>query len=248
MYWLMGFYPPPPYSSLYVKTTGEKDPELQVINLTTSKISSNLALVVKGLHPPMDGKIHPQYGHVDINRLVFLKRKVIVHSSLIPSSTKIKYLVKDCPVCLAMNYRKPSTPTSKTVVYKEMYEVWEKVYTDNSGPFQVKSIKGNYYYAVFVDEKSGRYLTISYANNSEFPLVFLQFVAKTARFPIRLVCDSAGEMLSATTTGTFALHELSFHVVPKGEHFANGPAERAIALIDNMVKTLLAAPNLPCTT
>jgi len=43
-------------------------------------------------------------------------------------------------------------------------------------------------------------------------------------------------MLSATMTGTFALHELSLHVVPKGEHFANGPAERAIALIDNMRK------------
>jgi len=129
-----------------------------------------------------------------------------------------------------------------------MYEIWEKVYTDTSGPFRVESIKGNYYYSVFVDEKSGRYLIISYVRKSEFPLVFLQFVAKIARFPKILVCDSAGEMLSATMTGTFALHELSLHVVPKGEHFANGPAERAIALIDNMVKTLLAAQNLPCKT
>jgi len=55
MYWLMGFYPPPPYSSLYVTTTGKKDPEisesLPVINLTTSKISSNLVQVVEGLNP-----------------------------------------------------------------------------------------------------------------------------------------------------------------------------------------------------
>jgi len=78
--------------------------------------------------------------------------------------------------------------------------------------------------------------------------VSLQFVANIARFPKILVCDSAGEMLGAAMTGTFALHELSLHVVPKGEHFANGPAERAIALIDNMVKTLLAAQNLPCNT
>jgi len=59
MYWLMGFYPPPPYSSLYVTTTGEKDLEisesLPVINLTTSKISSNLVQIVKGLHPPIMG-------------------------------------------------------------------------------------------------------------------------------------------------------------------------------------------------
>ena len=82
-----------------------------------------------------------------------------------------------------MKYRKPSTPTSKTVVYKEMYEVWEKVYTDTSGPFRVKSIKGNYYYSVYVDEKSGRYLAIPYARKSEFSLVFLQFLAKIARFP-----------------------------------------------------------------
>ena len=143
-----------------------------------------------------------------------------------------------------MKYRKPSTPTSKTEVYKEMYEVWEKVYTDTSGPFRVKSIKEHYYYSVFVDEKSGRYLTIAYARKSEFALVFLQFVARIARFPKIL----AGEMLSATMTSTFALHELSLHVVSKGEHFANGPAERAIALIDNMVKTLLAAQNLPCNT
>jgi len=59
MYWLMGFYSPPPYSSLYVKTTGKKDPEisesLPVINLTTSKISSNLVQVVKGLNPSVVG-------------------------------------------------------------------------------------------------------------------------------------------------------------------------------------------------
>jgi len=63
-------------------------------------------------------KIHRCYGHVDINRLVYLKRKGIVHSSLIPTSTNINCLVRDYPVCLAMKYRKPSTPTSKTVVYK----------------------------------------------------------------------------------------------------------------------------------
>jgi len=148
-------------------------------------------------------RIYRRYGHVDMNCLVCLKRKDIVHSSLIPTSTKIKYLVKD----LAMKYRKPSTPTSKTVVYKEMYEVWEKVYTDTSGSFRVKSIKGNYYYSVFVDDKSGHYLTISYARKSEFPLVCLQFVAKIARFPKILVYDSAGEMLDAIMTGNFT----SFH-------------------------------------
>jgi len=78
--------------------------------------------------------------------------------------------------------------------------------------------------------------------------VFLHFVAKVARFPKILVRDSSCEMLSATMTGTFALHELSLHVVPKKEHFANVPAERAIALIDNTVKTLLAAHNLLCNT
>jgi len=71
-------------------------------------------------------KIHRRYGHVNVNRLVYLKRKGIVHSSLIPTSTKMKYLVKDCPVCLAMKYRKPCTPISKTasVIYKDMYQVW----------------------------------------------------------------------------------------------------------------------------
>jgi len=59
MYWLMAFYPPPSYSSLYVTTTWEKDPEisesLPVIILTTSKISSDLVQVVKGLNPPIVG-------------------------------------------------------------------------------------------------------------------------------------------------------------------------------------------------
>jgi len=59
MYWLIGFYAPPPYSSLYVTTTGKKVPEisesLPVINLTTSKISSNLVQIVKGLNPPIVG-------------------------------------------------------------------------------------------------------------------------------------------------------------------------------------------------
>jgi len=59
MYWFMGFYPPPPYLSLYVTTIGEKDPEISesspVINLTTSKISFNLVQVVKGLNPSFMG-------------------------------------------------------------------------------------------------------------------------------------------------------------------------------------------------
>ena len=122
------------------------------------------------------------------------------------------------------------------------------MYTESSSPFRVKSLEGNYYYSVFVDERSGRYLAIPYARKSEFSLVFLQFVAKIARFPKILLCDSASEILSATMTSTFAPHELSRHVVPKGEHFANAPAERAIALMDNMVKTLLAAQDLPRNT
>jgi len=59
MYWLMGFYHFSPYSSLCVTTTGEKDPEisesLPVINLTKSKIRSNLLHVVKRLNPPIVG-------------------------------------------------------------------------------------------------------------------------------------------------------------------------------------------------
>jgi len=59
IYCLMRLYPPPPYASLYVTTIGEQDPEisesLPVINLTTSKISSNLVQVVKGLNPSIVG-------------------------------------------------------------------------------------------------------------------------------------------------------------------------------------------------
>jgi len=90
----------------------------------------------------------------------------------------------------------------------------------------------NYSNFVFVDEKSGRYLAIPYVRKSKFLLVFLQFVAKIARFPQILVCDSSDEMLSATMVGKFALRGLSLHVVPKGEHFANGPAERACNCFD----------------
>jgi len=126
-----------------------------------------------------------------------------------------------------------------------MYHFWGKVYTDTSAECQIKSFQGNSYYSIFVDEQSGRYLIIAHAHKSDYPLIFLKFVAKIGRFPRVFVCDSAGELLSNTLPGTFAQHSVSLEVVPKDKHHLNGPVERGIALVDSMLKTWLSDCNLP---
>jgi hypothetical protein len=55
-------------------------------------------------------KAHERYGHIAPKRLVDFKKKGKLYSSLIPSKGRLDFKAKDCPICLAMKYKKPSKP------------------------------------------------------------------------------------------------------------------------------------------
>ena len=118
-------------------------------------------------------KAHERYGHIAPKRLVDFKKKGKLYSSLIPSKGRLDFKAKDCPICLAMKYKKPPKPEAVEVENKQELGLWEKVSVDSSGKFRIPSFRGNRYYSLFICAKSGRKLYFAHRRKSHFPLVFL---------------------------------------------------------------------------
>ena len=191
-------------------------------------------------------KAHDRYNHLAPMRLYKLKRNGMVISSLIPSSLRgASFKVKDCPICLAMKHKIPPKPRSLPSAEKEQFGLWEKTAVDSSGKFKVASSRGNRYFSVFVDSRSGRKRFYAHRRKSHFPLAFMQFVADIGCFPKILVCDQAGEILSKAMGTTLTVKQVKIVPVAKDEHFSNGQAEKAIQDITYALKTIAAAENLP---
>ena len=105
---------------------------------------------------------------------------------------------------------------------------WEVVYSDTSGRFRVRSKLGNRYYSVFVDSLTGARIAIPHAKRKHYPLVYLQFALRIQRHPRVLITDMGGECDSDPLDQLMLAKEVTHIKVPKGEHYANGPAEKAI--------------------
>ena len=212
--------------------------ERRAINLfktTSEKLTLRQALV----------KAHQRYGHVAPSRLVGFKSKGKIYSSLIPSSGRLEFKSKHCPICLAMKGKKPPKPQSLPKEERKKLGLWEKVGVDSSGKFRVASFQGNKYYTVFVCAKSGRKLYFPHKKKSQLPIVFLKFVAHVGCFPKVVVADKAGEILSKTMSKIFTAKFVKLRTVGVDEHFANGGPEKAIQDIDYMVACIMADKNLP---
>ena len=85
-------------------------------------------------------KAHERYGHIAPKRLVDFKKKGKLYSSLIPSKGRLDFKAKDCPICLAMKYKKPPKPEAVEVENKQELGLWEKVSVDSSGKFRTHAI------------------------------------------------------------------------------------------------------------
>jgi hypothetical protein len=188
---------------------------------------------------------HKTLGHCgSMKRLIRFKKE----GKLVASQLPPKYLRefrKPCAICLAMKKRMPRRPKALDPQDRAALTPWEVVYSDTSGRFRVRSKLGNRYYSVFVDSLTGARIAIPHAKRKHYPLVYLQFALRIQRHPRVLITDMGGECDSDPLDQLMLAKEVTHIKVPKGEHYANGPAEKAIGDLDQMQRGFSAEANAP---
>ena len=190
---------------------------------------------------------HKRYGHVDPRKLITAKRLGRFHSSSIPTRGRRLWSVKDCPVCLAMRYRKPPAPARRKghVINDVGYTTWDQIAVDLSGPFRTRSYQGNRYYALFKCMLTGKRMYFGLKKRSHFTITLLRSVARMGKWPKLLISDKAGEIVKKTLKHTLTARQVNVQHVPRGEHHLNGSIEADIGSLDNLVKTSMMEANLP---
>ena len=142
-----------------------------------------------------------------------------------------------------MKNKRPKKPSPVLVQEKRQWESWEKVFSDSSGKFRVKSFQGNRYYSIFVCSRSGRKLYFAHTKKSHYPLVYLKFCARVGRCQKLLVTDQVGELLSKAMGARLAAQGTHIDPVPKDEHSRNGSnalSMRSIAWLHVVLPTLIS--------
>ena len=73
----------------------------------------------------------------------------------------------------------------------------------------------------------------------------MEFLTKIGSHPRILITDKGGEWIDDKLAQLFIINGVQHVTIPKGEHFLNGPAEKAIQDINNMIRAYVADSNLP---
>ena len=188
-------------------------------------------------------KIHRKCGHVDMRRMIQFKKEGRVLAKHLPVKFLRKHR-KNCPICLIAKRRRNPRPSSLNED-KSLLASWEHTFCDTSGKYRVRSRQGNYYHTVFVDSKTGEKLVFPHRKKKHFPLVFLQFVARIGMYPKKLFSDKAGEIESSTFGKLLLVRGVESITVPKGEHYSNPLAEKAIQDLEKMLKAILLDSGIP---
>jgi hypothetical protein len=107
---------------------------------------------------------HTACGHAHLKRTIAFKRNGKLIASKLPSKFLRDYQ-KNCAICLDTKKRRKSTPKANSNFTEDLVP-WEETYADSSGKFRRKSKRGNYYFTVFVDAKTGDKIVIATQNES----------------------------------------------------------------------------------
>ena len=192
-------------------------------------------------------RAHRKYGHIDPRKLITGKKLGRFHSSEIPSRGRNLWKKSDCPICLAMQWKRPARPLRREgdLVNDGNFTPWDRVMVDLSGKFRVKSFQNNRYYALFTCLLTRVRKYFGLKKRSHFTIVFLKFTARVGKWPKALVSDRAGEILKHTLRNTLAARGVNVITVPRGEHHLTGVIEADVGHLDNAVKTTMFDANLP---
>ena len=188
--------------------------------------------------------VHRKCEHVHMKRLIRFK----ITGKLIASRLPPKFLRayrENCPLCLAMKRKRSSKPCVSLDLTEDELSPWQEVYCDSSGKFRTVSKGRNRYFTIFVCAKTGGKIFTAHQKKKHFPAVYLKFVQRVGRHPQVLYSDKGGELVSIPLQRLFTARHVSHIIVPRGEHYSIGVAEKAIQDICNILKCLLADGNIP---
>ena len=146
-----------------------------------------------------------------------------------------------CSICMLAKSR--ALPTPKKAERSKL--VHHLVHSDTTGKMRVRSMRGNYYHTVFVDDASDFKIVKCHPLKSDYPEIYAARNVLAGRAPAVLHTDNAGEMTSTAFEATLAA-EGTFHQksVPYSQ-YQNGRAEAAIRTVSTRARTLLMHSGLP---
>ena len=148
-------------------------------------------------------------------------------------------------MCLAMKRKRSSKPCVSLDLTEDELSPWQEVYCDSSGKFRTVSKGRNRYFTIFVCAKTGGKIFTAHQKKKHFPAVYLKFVQRVGRHPQVLYSDKGGELVSIPLQRLFTARHVSHIIVPRGEHYSIGVAEKAIQDVCNHLKCLRADGNIP---
>ena len=190
-------------------------------------------------------RVHEKLGHVDLKRIFKFKRHGKVVCANLPPRFLKEYR-QACPICLATKRRRRSLPKSAdNKAALALLKPWEVTHFDVSGPWRVPSSRGNRYYSLFVCGKRGAKLLVPHRKKTGAQQAYVKFITRIGSHPKTLYTDFGGEICSNEFDHFLLANGVQHVVVPKGEHHANGPAEKGIGDIDRMTKAIMADKNIP---
>ena len=207
------------------------------------KIAEEKLLLKEKLNQRNYNAYHTACGHAHLKKTIAFKRQGKLIASKLPSKFLRDYQ-KNCAICLATKKRRKSTPKANSN-FTEDLAPWEETYADSSGKFRTRSKRGNYYFTVFVDAKTGDKIVICHAKRKHFPVVYFTFINRIGRHPKVLYTDLAPEMSSDDFERYLLVKGVNHIPVPRGEHHGIGVAEKAIQDLSNMMRSYLTDSNLP---
>jgi len=145
------------------------------------KIAEEKLLFKKKLNKRNYKAYHTACGHAHLKRTIAFKRNGKLIASKLPSKFQ-RDCQKDCAICLAAKKRRKSTPKANSNFTEDLVP-WEETYADSSGKIRTKSKRGNCYFTVFVDAKTGDKIVICHAKRKHFPVVYFTFINRIGRHP-----------------------------------------------------------------
>jgi hypothetical protein len=145
------------------------------------KIAEEKLLIKQKLNQRNYKAYHTACGHAHLKKTIAFKRSGKLIASKLPSKF-LKIYQKNCAICLATKKRRKSTPKANSNLTDDLV-LWEETYADSSGKFRTKSKRGNYYFTVFVDAKTGDIIVICHAKRKHFPIVYFTFINRIGRHP-----------------------------------------------------------------
>ena len=143
------------------------------------KIAEEKLLLKEKLNQRNYNAYHTACGHAHLKKTIAFKRQGKLIASKLPSKFLRDYQ-KNCAICLATKKRRKSTPKANSN-FTEDLAPWEETYADSSGKFRTRSKRGNYYFTVFVDAKTGDKIVICHAKRKHFPVVYFTFINRIGR-------------------------------------------------------------------